>query len=419
MKPKKTFRFFPHLRHAMKMVSRNRKTYVKMSVTVVLAFTILLAYMALTDASLYNSYARVLSLPRQVVQSYSSDAALVSTFMTQVKKNDPDAKCYSYFITATEMTAYEQTINADCCFIPDGIETLYSIDNPSTYDGNMKDQTSCAVPIKLIGEKQDFLLEKGQAIVNEGFYQSLLAGGAEEPVSVPVTFHWDDGSYSIWDVEVVGVCEDSIANEFFYIPEDDFLFGYVSIYLSQSQIEEDKSLPFSTHVAFVSSESPEEVMNISRALGLVTQGIAEAQTTAKSELQSSIQSKALTACVMLALLAICLYSSLSNVLETRNFEIGVKRAIGASSFSIVRQFLYELLLVLGFDIILSAALVADLLVVYKLVQKAVYNITWIAYISPYSIAIYAISTLSLTVTFSLIFAYRSTRVEIVQYLKAE
>ncbi len=419
MKPKKAFRFFPHLRHAIKMVGRNRKAYLKMSVTVVLAFTILLSYMALTDSSLYNSYAKVFSLPRQVVQSYCNDAALVSTFMNQVKKNDPDAKCYSYFITTTEMTAYEQTINADCCFIPDGIETLYSIDNPSTYDGNMTNQYACAVPIKLVGEKQDFLLEKGQAIINESFYQSLLNGGAQEPVSIPVTLHWDDGSYSVWDVEVVGICADSVANEFHYVAEGDYLLGYVSIYLSQSQIEEDKPLPFTTYVAFVSSESPEEVMSTSRALGLVTQGIAEAQTTAKTEMQTSIRSKALTACVMLALLAICLYSSLSNVLETRNYEIGVKRAIGASSFSIVRQFLYEALLVLGFDIVLSAALVADLLIGYKLYQKLAHNLTWVAYVSPYSMAIYAISTLSLAITFSLIFAYRSTKVEIVKYLKAE
>ena len=122
---------------------------------------------------------------------------------------------------------------------------------------------------------------------------------------------------------------------------------------------------------------------------------------------------------MLVLLAINLYSSFSNVLETRNFEIGVKRAVGASKWSIIRQFLYEALLVLGFDAILSAALVADGLIFYKLAQKAIKSAFWVAYISPYSIAIYVISSIGLTIAFSLLFAYKATRVEIVQYLKAE
>ena len=44
---------------------------------------------------------------------------------------------------------------------------------------------------------------------------------------------------------------------------------------------------------------------------------------------------------------------------------------------------------------------------------------WIIYISPYSIAMFVVGSVAMTVVFSLIFAYKSTQVEIVEYLKAE
>jgi hypothetical protein len=76
------------------------------------------------------------------------------------------------------------------------------------------------------------------------------------------------------------------------------------------------------------------------------------------------------------------------------------------------------------NILLSISLVADVAVIYKYIVEHTPDETgaypdFILYISPYSAAMFGICALSLTVVFSLIFAYKSTRVEIVQYLKAE
>ena len=111
-------------------------------------------------------------------------------------------------------------------------------------------------------------------------------------------------------------------------------------------------------------------------------------------------------------------------MNDRKFEIGVKRAIGASALSIVRQFLYESLIVMVTNIFLSVVLVADVFIVYKFLYEHTPNewgqyLKWIIYISPQSLAMFAVSSVSLTLVFSLIFAYKSTQVEIVQYLKAE
>ena len=421
MKLPKLPRILPHLRHALQMVGRNRRAYGKLSVTVVLSFTILFAYMAWTDAGLYNRYAKVFSLPRQVVQCYTYDKGISELFARQVDQVLPESEHYTYFSATTELTSYTMDLNAQCFFIPQGIETVYAADNSPAIDAEGDWMTPCVEPVKLLGEKQDFYLQGNETIINESFYRSLLAGGAKEPLSIPLTFYWGDGSHSLWELEVVGVCQDQYDNLFRSSADGTSEFGFVTLYLPQGLYAQEMGEipPATRYLTFVSSESPEQVLALGRSLGMVAQGIVESQNQARIDIRESLESKAVIATVILLLLAINLYSSFSNVLETRNYEIGIKRAVGASKWSVIRQFLYEGLLVLGFDSILSAALVADGLILYKLFRKVHSGNLWVAYVSPYSVGIYVLCSLGLTVTFSLIFAYRSTRVEVVKHLKSE
>ena len=421
MKLPKLPRRVPHFRHALQMVGRNRKAYMNLSVTVVLSFTILFAYMAWTDAGLYNRYAKVFSLPRQVVQCYTYDKGISEIFTRQVDQALPEAEHYTYFSATTELSNYTIDLNAQCFFIPQGIETIYAADNYPAIDAQGDGVTPCVEPVKLLGEKQDFYLQGKETIINESFYRSLLAGGAQEPLTIPLSFYWGDGKQSLWELEVVGVCQDQYDNLFLKSETSSEDIGYVTVYLPQVLLaQESRELPSAIrYLTFVNSDRPEEVLALGRSLGMVAQGIVESQNQARIDIRESLESKTVIATVILLLLAINLYSSFSNVLETRNYEIGIKRAVGASKWSVIRQFLYEGLLVLGFDSILSAALVADGLILYKLFRKVHSGNLWVAYVSPYSMGIYVLCSLGLTITFSLIFAYRSTRVEVVKHLKSE
>ncbi len=421
MKLPKLPRVFPHLRHAMQMVSRNRRAYGKLSVTVVLSFTILLAYMAWTDAGLYNRYAKVFSLPREVVQCYTEDRAVSELFSKQVARVLPEAEQYTWFSASTELDTYAIDLNAECFFVPRGQEVLYAADRSAAIDDGGEWMRPCVEPITLLGEKQDFILEGKEVIINESFYRSLLAGGAEEPLTVPLSFYWEDGSRSLWEPEVVGVCKDQNGRTFMTGESSGEPYGYVTIFLPQSlYAEEGGPLPVGTrYLTYVRSNSPEKVLALGNSLGMVAQGIVESQNQARIDIRESLEAKMVIASVILLLLAINLYSSFSNVLETRNYEIGIKRAVGASKWAVIRQFLYEGILVLGLDSLLSATLVADGLILYKLFRRISNGTQWIIYVSPYSIGIYILSALGLTLTFSLIFAYRSTRVEVVKHLKSE
>ena len=137
------------------------------------------------------------------------------------------------------------------------------------------------------------------------------------------------------------------------------------------------------------------------------------------------KTKAYIAMALFVLLGINLYSSFANALNDRKFEIGVKRAVGASEWSIVRQFLYESVCLMLVNTLLSVWLVTACLIGLKYVREHLaeesrfYCKTFIVYLSPYSLGMFAVCAAGLTLVFSLIFAWRSTRVEIVRYLKAE
>ena len=175
----------------------------------------------------------------------------------------------------------------------------------------------------------------------------------------------------------------------------------------------------------IHSAAPEEVVYLAKSMGYdMIRSVYEQQNEALNQIRSEKSNKAIIACALLLLLGINLYSSFTNALNDRKFEIGVKRAIGASAWSIVRQFLYESLLVMAANVFLSVALVADVFIIYKYLYELYPNAwgyyqTWVIYISPHSVAMFGICAVTLTLVFSLIFAYKSTRVEIVQYLKAE
>lgn len=170
------------------MVLRNRRAYAKLSVTVVLSFTILLSYMALNDAKNYNHYGKVFTLPREVVQAYVlDDPATFSTFLAQVEDNVPDAQMYDYFSAAAELTAYQANLHAECFFLPHGVEAVYTTDGSSSFDAN-NPGVACVEPLRLLQGRQDFSLSKNEAIINKSFYDALLAGGATEPLTIPVSF---------------------------------------------------------------------------------------------------------------------------------------------------------------------------------------------------------------------------------------
>ena len=286
-------------------------------------------------------------------------------------------------------------------------------------------------------EHEDFTLEADQVIVTEALYQMLQMDQQEEPI-----FNLNISYGQKIPLQVVGYSKDFTFEMWMntweqYGTGDSWLFHLIlsNKFIDYAQLynEDYYGTSYTTHYDTkldgvylqIYRETPEAVVSFNESMnGSNYTCIYQLQNAALDEIRPQKQVKAIITCALLLLLGINLYSSFTNAMNDRKYEIGVKRAVGASAFSIVRQFLYESVIVMAANILVSIALVADVAIIYKYIvehtpdEYGVYP-DYILYISPYSAAMFGICAVSLTVVFSLIFAYKSTRVEIVQYLKAE
>lgn len=422
------------IRHSINMVQRNLKRYALLSVTIIMSFSLLLGYLLYTDSSLYNQYKELFRRRRGdiLVADYSENEERLRMFLDQASEIEDTIFYVSYYGNFGEYKAqyifrdFEMkengTIplaNLNALFLPNGAW----VDSFAKFFGVSTDI------IWLDGLTHDTIsIEKDQVVLSDRVYFALELDKQESPI-----FHLKTHGGVNLELRIVGYYISQQNSQLMSIQE----WTYTPTMLLSTQLIAAADL--TSEVMFLGSDDgiisgryitihtayPEKVVKLAETMRFDgIDSIYSRQNAALEKIRSEKSNKAIIACALLLLLGINLYSSFTNALNDRKFEIGVKRAIGASAWSIVRQFLYESLLVMAANVFLSVALVADVFIIYKYLYELYPNAwgyyqTWVIYISPHSVAMFGICAVTLTLVFSLIFAYKSTRVEIVQYLKAE
>ena len=441
----KRIRIFQTLRHAFQMVGRTWKSYALLSVTIVLSFSLLLSYLTLSDSTVYNENKELFSYRRQDLSFYIGTKNLgeVQVLVDNLSVMEDTAYylvyCYRlgeisgrYTVQPDPAIDYERALNTRvfAYMLPDH---SWPEDVTNYFYGGRMDI------VWLDGQEHaDFMLEKDQVIVTEALYQMLQMDQQENPI-----FHLNLQYGQKIPLRVAGYCKDYTAemwrNTQQKLPdsadENMFRIFLSNKFIDYAQLDNEEYYGQSYTNTYdptlmglylqVYSETPEAVVSLIESMGGGDYYcIYERQNDALDAIRPQKQVKAIITCALLLLLGINLYSSFTNAMNDRKYEIGVKRALGASGWSIVRQFLYESVIVMAANILVSVALVADVAILYKYIaehtpdENGAYP-DFILYISPYSVAMFGVCAVTLTVVFSLIFAYKSTRVEIVQYLKAE
>ena len=427
----KRTKFFPVLRHAFGMVGRTLKSYALLSVTIILSFSLLLGYLLYTDTSLYNQYKNVFSYRRGdiLIRDGSENGKKLQMLLENLSELE-NTGYYMYYYSIGGVMEVNYAI--DSPLYPE--DSLVNLPNWQLYylpDHSWPGDsiTTFDTDITWFGEpREDFYLAEDEAILCESVYRALGLDQVDDPV---YTFRFE--AAPTLTLRIVGYTKEESPLTFYpaatgsstYLVSNPTCQLILSAKLiDASTIDENELLHLTRYLA-VYTDSPEQVAQLAETMDFEdVLSIYKEQNSALEAIRYEKKNKAIISMALLLLLGINLYSSFTNALNDRKFEIGVKRAIGASSWSIVRQFLYESMIVMVANIFISVALVADVFIVYKYIyehtpnQSGIYS-DWIICLSPYSIAMFGICAATLTIVFSLIFAYKSTRVEIVQYLKAE
>ena len=422
--------------HAGKMVGRTLKSYALLSVTIVLTFSLFFGYLLYTDSSAYNEYKETFYMQRGHLyfQAKDFESTRLATFLQKAEELAEFHTCIVYEASggALEMTYEEAEYEAEygetdqvrlrnwqIAYLPDHafVGDVYYFDNPydlsriTWLDGQ---------------EHTDVTLAKDEALLPEQLYYALGLDRMEEPEFI-FRFNGDgmreegDNQVGTMTLKIVGLLKDDEA-----LKPDGVGMNLNTSYVNRILVSA-RNLTGVTpwdRTVYIHTDAPEVVDQLAKSLGYYPYSVYEQQNEALAQMRYQMGSKAVVAAALLLLLGINLYSCFTNVLNDRKFEIGVKRAVGASAWSIVRQFVYESLIVITANIILSVALVTDIFIIYKFIYERIPDDwgnfrQWTIYISPYSGGIFLVCSVTLAVVFSLIFAYKSTKVEIVKYLKAE
>ena len=414
---------FRILQHSVTMVGRTVRSYALLSVTIVLSFSLLLGYLGYMDTSLYNEYKGDFKVHRG--QVYFAANLQDPQKMTALLEKSKELQNTGYYFvnsvsTYSTITRLMVTESGDPL---GGVDASVKVLAGRAW--HLFDQT---VSVNwLNGQTGDEVYLRGnEAILDLATFQAL--GISEDDPTYAFTIAGKQRELKIVAVaDYCGTLLTTVNGRLAYDPSYDSRLFISAELLTEEELERY----YPSRTVYFHSDEPEKLTVMAEDLGLSVpyrHAAHKYQDDALEKIQTQKSTKGIIVCALVLLLGVNLYSSFSNALNERKFEIGVKRAIGASSFSIVRQFLYESILVMAVNILLSISIVVDLGLVWKLVMEHTYadileykNLYWdfILYLSPHSIAMFAISTVTLTVVFSLIFAYKSTQVEIVQYLKAE
>lgn len=421
---RKPFRFF---RHAICMVGRTLRSYALLSVTIVLSFTLLLGYLGFVDSEIYNAYKDVFRIDRGYLKAMQMSRNDVSfDLLLQKVSQRSDTIFYTVNQGFVHMSKGSFVTDEGQILPSREIEVEILSGNAWEFFQHLDERQ----PVTwLDGQSRDGIsLQPGEAVLDRETYLALGLDQLEEPV---YTFRLNTMSQSLdVTVRIVGLLEKE--GSFFTQAGGELAYNiqyYPAILLPMEGFApQDLEWLAPQKYAVFYSQRPEEIYQTARDLGIemsLTDSIYRWQNECLETIQTSKSTKALITCAMLLILGINLYSSFSNALSERKFEIGVKRALGASRMDIVRQFLYESMTVMVVNILVSVALVVDIGLIYKLVVQATKGAedflyrTYTLYISPHSAAMFLTCSVTLTVVFSLIFAYKSTQVQVIDYLKAE
>lgn len=433
---------FEILFHAIKMVKRNIRSYAMLSVTIILSFTILLGFMGYMDTMHYNRNKTLFARDRSYLR-------LSSTHLNTSDANRLQEKAEQIGTTRTLQYIKYVTaaISTNQWTMPTGEKisrlytSVYAIPRGCWYlEKNKNSKESGALiqePYRVtwLDSREDvnITLEKGQIIMDEQLFDAFCL--TKENRTIELTISNAVGTVTGTFV-VVGTVPSNgplklksvvyeMTDEVIMEPADN---EYRSTLIFSLDDLNPQNFGSGHRTILFYSDQPENVQTLIKSMepDIPIDSIYETQNKALEKIRTEKGTKAIIAALLAVILGINLYSCFENALNDRKFEIGVKRAMGASGFSIIRQFFYESMIVMTLNTMISVALVANFGIVMKYFEEAKIALegtsdakSFVLYITPYSIGMFAACAVVLTVVFSFVFAYKTTQVQIVDYLKAE
>lgn len=375
------------IQHSMIMVKKTWRMYSFLIITMSLSLSFLLSFLVYTDTKEYNDNKEIFSKSRRIITLSNPDMDKVDKLEEKLNSIE-ETIYYRYMHQGSE---YESSMGTDfeIYFIPSNIQKFYF------------DDFTC-----LDLQSDNVRLEKNEVYVSKSlFYRMNEDGEGRKYIDVPIRYKNN--------LNVVRFYAKTYYNK---SKEETDYRERVFISLNDVQIEK---LDYENIGVGIFTNKLSEVISLLQTYGLEYNSVYELQEARKRVIREDIYVKAIIVVVLYFLLGVNIYSSFNNTLDKRKFEIGVRRAIGASKREIVIQFFGESMIVMTISALLSILLVGYMSLIYKIIMEKINMVGISIYITKYSVASFMIVNIFMAMCYSLIFSYKATTVQIVSYLKGD
>lgn len=381
------------IKHGIQMTKKMWKSYLFLIVTMSLSLGFLLLFLIYTDTIGYNDNKWYFSKPKEIIMLSNPDMNKLNVLEEKIQ-NEKEMVYYKYLHQGSE---YESCLGREyeIYFIPSNIHPFY-FDNLMSLELSSEEKIS---------------LKDNQIYVSNHLYETLpVDNNGRKYVDLPIRYVGNEKRVKRYYVKE---CYKSKDNE-----EDLSITLREKVFVSLSSIQMNQIDYENIGVGIITNRL-EEMISTLQTLGIDYNSVYELQEAAKQVIRTDVYIKTIVAIMLYILLGINIYSSFSNTLSKRKFEIGVRRAIGAKRSDITLQFFIESMYIMFVSILISVFLVAYILMYYKIVMLNYFSKKVTIYITQNSIITFVIMNFFMSFCFSLVFSYKATKVQIVSYLKGE
>lgn len=402
--------------HSLLMMKIHWQAYLSLSITIVISLGLLLGILFYSDTTYFNQNKDFLSSPPNLIQPTISDSKSSKALQTIAKKYDK-AFTFSWKTGHIQMHSYllkNVSLNALAYFVDQNF-----FDYPIYHQGSFKNLSI----IRGRSFTQEEVSTKKKVLLIEEKFSDLLfgkEGAIGKEIRLPTNFLTESLPDTITPYTIIGVVK-----SYDYFPSnilDENYSALGNIFLPLNALSDFKGLNVLEDTLLV-ADNEEVAQSIGNALtmeGLTYISSLKLQRHALNNYLEMRKNQTPLIITVLIILSLNLFALHANVLKKRNQEIAIKRALGASKGSILAEFFIEGMIIFVINFLLVNFIIATIGIVWYYFNhiKFLDNIKTIL-ITSYSINLYLVISLTLTLLNSLILAYQATRVVIIDAIKSE
>lgn len=397
--------------HAKKMVRIYRNSYIFLSVTVSISIGILLVFLLTFDSMNFNQFKDIKKYPENIAQiMLQNDDTNEVYFLNYLKnKNISMINWYTSDVTLEMYQKENEIITAHLYFTDRNF-----FNYPVYYDEFDKTE----IIEGRIYTDEEIMNKKRVVMIDETFAKALCRHKILG-TSIKLPMKKSNHEFYLAEFRIIGVVKKR-ADKTVNIDSENTVIHQTDLYLPyelKSDLFTDSN-PITKNVTII-SDNMRAIVKQSRQYKAGINSIAAYHDDMYKKSKENIIIKGIILLVIVIILNINMFSTLNNIIAKRKKEIGIMRALGVKKKDIMIQFFFELFYVLLINVFVVSTVIIAIFYMISQIISSKSDIPFLMYMEPQSIILYLSTSFMLMMSNAFCTSYLTTRIDILENIKAE